>query len=118
MSTAMFDATCSCGRRIGWSGKVTDRPPCPSCGRRPSDVDLERDAKHVDELFAMLATHPREASPRLIKQMRLFAGLGMRRAAEHLGIPPSRLLAIEGGTLPLTEDVAAKMAQLYSCGIT
>jgi hypothetical protein len=31
-----FDVQCGrCGRRFGWSGRASDRPPCPGCGGLP-----------------------------------------------------------------------------------
>ncbi len=38
----MFDATCpKCQKRFGWSGKLTDKPPCPRCGHQDSLEELE-----------------------------------------------------------------------------
>ena len=40
--TAFLDARCPCGKKIGWAGKVTDRPFCPDCGYRPPQWALEQ----------------------------------------------------------------------------
>ena len=46
--TAFMDARCPCGRKIGWYGLVTDRPPCPACGHQPPQADLERAQETMD----------------------------------------------------------------------
>jgi hypothetical protein len=38
-----FDATCKCGKRIGWSGEYKDRPPCPKCGAPAPELDPEEE---------------------------------------------------------------------------
>jgi len=38
---AHWDARCfKCGRTVGWSGTLMDRPPCPACGANLSRADL------------------------------------------------------------------------------
>lgn len=33
--SAFIDVRCRCGKRFGWCGAMSDRPPCPRCGFRP-----------------------------------------------------------------------------------
>lgn len=41
---SMMDASCrKCGKRFGWQGILTDRPPCPECGDTIPMADLERE---------------------------------------------------------------------------
>lgn len=45
---ALMNARCECcGKRFGWSGRITDRPPCPRCGHRPPQGELEAAAKKL-----------------------------------------------------------------------
>lgn len=44
-----LDATCRvCGKRFGWTGKLTDRPPCPGCGDVIPQSELEADEKEME----------------------------------------------------------------------
>lgn len=117
---SMFDAQCpKCRKRFGWSGEVRDRPPCPRCGHEIPAAELEADAAKIEEMFALMRTHPRDADGQTLKRMRLLAGLGLRQAAIQLGIePPSRMCAIEQGEETLREDEAVRMSELYCCGLT
>ena len=43
-TVGFFDATCpKCKARIGWHGKITDRPPCRQCGHLETiNIDAEQ----------------------------------------------------------------------------
>lgn len=52
MANAFNDARCpKCSKRFGWTGKMTDRPPCPGCGLV---VDMTEDQKEMDKFEQML----------------------------------------------------------------
>ena len=37
-----IDARCpNCDAKIGWMGRMVDRPACPKCGHRPPQAELE-----------------------------------------------------------------------------
>ena len=42
-----FDATCKCGKRIGWYGFIYNRPTCPKCG----DKQITRELAVVEKSF-------------------------------------------------------------------
>lgn len=50
--SGMMDARCRCGKRFGWRGKVTDRPPCPSCGHALPLADLEREQAKIERILS------------------------------------------------------------------
>lgn len=113
-----YDATCDkCRARFGWRGEVRDRPVCPKCGYRGDERKLSEDAEAVDRMFMLLRTHPKDADGETLKEMRKFAGLGMRQAGELLKLDPfSTICRYEDGSLPVPADVADRMAKLYGCG--
>lgn len=55
---SMNDGTCrKCGRRMGWTGKLTDKPTCPKCGEAPSEKELKQLAncqKAIDDLIEIM----------------------------------------------------------------
>lgn len=56
--TGFFDARCGkCGARIGWYGKLTDRPPCRKCSHVDT-VNLSAEAKALlnGDCFCMIQT--------------------------------------------------------------
>lgn len=58
--SAFNDARCSCGKRFGWVGKLTDKPPCPKCGKKDDMASLLKEQEEMDrfedELFNRLET--------------------------------------------------------------
>ena len=44
------DATCNCGKRIGWFGELKDCPPCPRCGEQISIEELEATERELEAL--------------------------------------------------------------------
>jgi uncharacterized protein (DUF983 family) len=51
----MNDATCpKCGKRFGWVGELTDKPPCPRCGHEDDPEELDRVQKLLDETEARM----------------------------------------------------------------
>lgn len=116
MSNAFFDASCrKCKRRIGWTGKVTDQPPCPTCGTEPDRAQLKADQDEI-ESFQKLLAEMKKKNPAFVtwQPARVKAGLTLRQAAELLGITPSDLSAFENGRyIPTAEQITA-MGKLYS----
>lgn len=50
---SFFDARCTkCGARIGWTGKLSDKPPCYKCGHH--DVCTSDDDKYIEEMEQLL----------------------------------------------------------------
>lgn len=111
--SGMFDAQCKCGKRFGWAGSVKDRPPCPRCGYRPDQADLEATDKAMEEMRQLLASRPEAANCR---KQRIAAGLTLRQAAMLLKLTPSELSMIEMGRWDLADDVKARMAEVYQTG--
>lgn len=109
--SAMMDATCPCGKRIGWRGDAVDRPACPRCGHRPDQAVLEADDRTLQETMALLTTPPTSATCR---RQREIAGLTPGQAAKLLGIIPAQLADYEAGEgTRIPEEIAAKMAEVY-----
>ena len=56
-----YDATCpDCGAHIGWMGELTDKPPCPQCGKTWDQEKLKKlEAKIDAEIEKGKATCPR-----------------------------------------------------------
>ncbi len=114
---AMLDATCPCGKRLGWRGSVTDRPACSRCGHRPPDAELAAEQAKVDEVRRLIGLHPRDASPADLTRMRELAGLSVGQAAKALGVEWHDLAGLEAGDLTLGDTpLAQKMAEAYGCG--
>lgn len=45
------DATCpDCRERIGWFGKLTDKPDCPKCGHKPDKEKLAALEKRLNAI--------------------------------------------------------------------
>ncbi len=59
---ACFDAACSeCGARIGWFGRMKDRPPCPKCGHQLSSKELQAANAAIEKIKRDFAEdHERE----------------------------------------------------------
>jgi len=46
---AYFIATCpSCGKRFGWTGEFTQKPPCPRCECREDPEAMKRANEEID----------------------------------------------------------------------
>ena len=70
----IMDARCSkCGRRIGWHGKLSDRPECPRC-KHTDTVNLSAEAKALldGECFGMTQTLLYEYKDQLADSEKLF----------------------------------------------
>jgi DNA-binding XRE family transcriptional regulator len=110
----MIDATCpKCGRRIGWSGKMVDRPKCRRCGHRPPESELAAADLEMEEFEKRLAALD---VPQL-RQHRVDAGLTLRQASRLLGISPTELSAYEQGTAEPSAATARQMAEVYGVGV-
>jgi len=113
--TAFYDAVCpQCRTRIGWSGRVSDRPACHRCGYRPTQTAMAREQQEIDEareLFREL----QQANPNWDQwhKARIAAGLTLRQAARLLTLAPTVLSAIEQGHSKPDPDIAARMAKVY-----
>lgn len=51
---AFIHATCRCGKRIGWTGTMLDRPRCPKCGYRPPEAELQKAEQQFQADLALL----------------------------------------------------------------
>lgn len=114
-TNAFIDAACpKCRAKIGWYGRVVDRPACHCCGHRPPAADLEHDQAEMDNFRELLA-ELREANPGWDKwqRARVAAGLSLRQAAKLLEVTPTELSAIERGESRPSEVFAARMANCY-----
>jgi len=62
MGGAFYDGHCpKCGRRIGWAGRASDRPPCPRCGHQLPPEKLEAADRELERVRAkLLAEQQRE----------------------------------------------------------
>src|ERR1700737_4030596 len=95
---AMIDVSCpKCNKRFGWGGDMVDRPPCPKCGYRPPQSELEAADKEMEAFALRLLTHPKNADLATRRQQRVDAGLTLRQAAKLLGVTPSTLSDVEWG---------------------
>src|SRR4051794_15854977 len=111
---AMIDVSCrKCGKRYGFTGRLTDCPACPKCGAEPDRARLESDQKHLDELRALMRARPTRAN---CSRQRTAAGLSLGQAAKLLGIEPRALADVENGRAYLSADLAAGMAEVYDVG--
>lgn len=53
--SAFNDGQCpKCGKRFGWTGKVSDRPPCPKCGHQLPKEELEAADKQMEDFEKFL----------------------------------------------------------------
>lgn len=107
--SGFIDATCKCGKRIGWCGGMGDRPACPKCGYRPPQAELDASETEMQAMMDRLFAEPREAC----QQQRKDAGLTLRNAAKLLGLTPHELSNYEWGREPLPDAVAEKMREAY-----
>ncbi|MDE2102916.1 MAG: helix-turn-helix transcriptional regulator [Patescibacteria group bacterium] len=114
-SHAMIDASCpKCKTRIGWYGRVVDRPACHRCGHQVPRAELERDQATMDEFRAMLAElHKANPGWETWGKARVAAGLTLRQAAKLLNVSPTDLSAIERGETRLDDVMAERMKRLY-----
>lgn len=113
---AFIDASCrKCGARIGWFGRVMDRPACRRCGDRPDDAELQSDQTEMDNFREMLA-ELRQANPgwNQWQKARVAAGLTLRQAAKLLDVAPTTLSEIERGENRPSEALLARMIRCYS----
>lgn len=47
---ALIDVRCrKCNKRYGFSGKMTDQPPCPRCGHVPDPAKLAEAERKIQE---------------------------------------------------------------------
>lgn len=109
----MIDVQCRCGRRLGWSGTMRDRPACPKCGARPPQAELDASADKMEAARELLRTHPGKASADQRREQRILAGLSLRQAAKLLGISPSELSDTEHCRAEPSAELCAKMATIY-----
>lgn len=115
--TAMIDASCpKCGRRFGWCGTMANRPACPRCGHRPPQEELEAAEAEMKAMEEQLLTHPRDAGGAMLRKQRVGAGLTLHQASGLLGLSAVELSRIERGLVRPSEELAAKMADVYGTG--
>jgi DNA-binding XRE family transcriptional regulator len=113
---AMIDVSCpKCGKRYGFTGRMTDCPACPKCGAEPDRAALEHDEKQMEEFKTLLHSRPKQSN---CSRQRVAAGLSLGQAAKLLGIEPKALADVENGRADLSADLAGKMAEVYDVGIT
>ena len=114
---SMIDARCEqCGKRFGSSGRMADRPPCPRCGHRPSQAELEAADAEMEAMEQRLRTHPQGATADVRRQQRIDAGLTLHQAAKLLHMPAMLLADLEAGRREPTPEQAALMAEVYGVG--
>lgn len=107
---AFIDATCpKCHRKFGWSGSMRDRPPCPSCGHRPEQAELDRTEAEMEAMKQQLLA----AQDNAWRKHRLAAKLNLYEAAQRIGTTASILSRIERGATEPTTETARKMAEVY-----
>ena len=107
---AFIDVQCEkCGRRFGWYGEMTDRPPCPACGHRPPQEDLEDQARRFRAMMDAAA----EADFNPFRLARKACELTLRAAARLLGMTPTALSAVEQGRTKPPPDLVRRAAALY-----
>ena len=110
-----IDAQCpKCKAKIGWFGRVVDRPACHRCGHRPAAADLEHDQAEMYSFRELLA-ELRTANPNWDQwqKARVAAGLTLRQAAKLLEVAPTTLSEIERGQNRPSEALAGRMARCY-----
>lgn len=112
----MIDVQCKCGKKIGWTGKFVDCPPCPRCGYRPPGEELAKADTQMEEDRRLLLANPLHASGQILRNQRVAAGLGLRQAAKLLDVYPLYLSEVEQGRQKLPTELAEKMADLYQVG--
>ena len=109
-----MDATCPrCGKRIGWYGDVSDRPPCGGCGHQISPEATAADQAAMDEFREILAGKAGEGDGPTLARNRELAGLSVGQAAKLLRIPRSVLERIESGESTPGQDLRDLMGQIY-----
>ena len=110
------DASCSrCGKRFGWTGKMSDCPPCPRCGYRPHQDEINSDIntlREAGEFFREWANRKEVES--CWTQMRFSAGLTVVQASKQLEIPCSILVSIEAQEASPLPWLQQKINQIYS----
>lgn len=114
-TAAFIDAQCpKCRTKIGWYGRVVDRPACHRCGHRTDAADLEHDQAEMDN-FRRLLAELRQANPGRGKwqKARVAAGLTLRQAAKLLEVAPTTLSEIERGENRPSQALADRMARCY-----
>lgn len=112
---AFYDARCPfCGAHVGWSGRVTDCPPCPRCGQMPKAEKLAADQAEIDD-FRQLLKELRDADAgwERWREARLAAGLTLRQAAKLIDVPPSTLEDIEQGRAAPMPGLLERMRRCY-----
>lgn len=110
-----MDASCPrCRRKIGWYGRVVDRPPCPRCGHQIDAATLEHDQAQLNDFRELLA-ELRQANPGwdTWRKARVAAGLTLRQAARLIGMEPLTLNEIEQGRAQPCPPLADRMARCY-----
>jgi ribosome-binding protein aMBF1 (putative translation factor) len=110
---AMIDVQCACGKRFGWQGNFADRPPCPRCGARPPQAELDASDLNSEEDEQRRRTDPLCAAGDVLRQQRVDAGLSLRQAATKLEVGPAVLSSWEQGRARVPESYARKMVELY-----
>ena len=114
MFAMMIDVACEkCGRRIGWRGRMADRPACPRCEYRPAQAELEAADAKIQEMQRLLSSRP---VAEYCRRQRVAAGLTLRQAAIRLGLTGTELSDYEEGCRALPDALAQQMGALYGCG--
>jgi hypothetical protein len=105
-----IDVQCKCGKKFGWCGDMTTRPPCPKCGLRPPQTELVAAQQRMDEDRRLMDSRPEAA---VCSKQRRLAGLTLRQAAKLLGVFPSHLSDVENRREALGAGLAERMIEVY-----
>ena len=111
----MIDARCpKCRHWFGWAGRGLDAPPCPRCGHRIPDTDLEHDQVEIENFRQLLRERPdRTGAKEFWNRARFAAGLTHGQASKILGIGVGDLIAISEGRAEPLSWLAKRMRELY-----
>jgi hypothetical protein len=85
-AVGFFDASCEkCGKRIGWCGKLKDRPPCPRCGKVVETIVLSADEKRLidGDAFCKVQTLYFKDQPRFSQSEQVFIRKMYRMGKDH-----------------------------------
>jgi ribosome-binding protein aMBF1 (putative translation factor) len=113
--TAFIDAVCPrCKARIGWHGRVIDRPACHRCGHQVPQADLQHDQDEMDNARKVLEElHQAKPGWDKWRKARVMAGLTLRQAAKQLGTDATTLSGIERGQTIPSDELATRMRECY-----
>jgi|ERR1700723_578777 len=108
-----IDARCpNCDAKIGWMGRMVDRPDCRKCGHRPPQSELEAADSKMDELERKMLADPTND----YRQRRVCAGLTLRDAAVKIGVSASVLSGWENRGEQPTPEQLSRMDEAYGMG--